>query len=135
MGTSTVVIGYVASESGERVLAEGMAVARALGAQVHLVTGFSDGVARGDEPTPQQRAAEQELGAVAERLGAGGLDVRAHVVPRAPTAAILEVADQVGPDLIVVGNRRAQGRARLLGSVASAVVAQAACNVLVVKSN
>lgn len=132
---STVLIGYVASESGERVLQDGLELARAGGAQVHLVTGFSDGPAIGDEQTPEYRAAKQELDAVAERVAVGGLDVSAHVVPRAPAAAILEVADQVDPDVIVVGNYRAQGRARLLGSVASAIVAQAGCNVLVVKSS
>jgi nucleotide-binding universal stress UspA family protein len=133
MGTTKVAIGYVASDSGERVLEAGLELARALGAEVHLVTGFSDGAARGDEPTPQRRAAEDELAAVAERAG-GGLEVRVHVVPRAPAAAILGVAEEVGSDVIVVGNQRAQGRSRLMGSVASAIVSQAACNVLVVKS-
>jgi nucleotide-binding universal stress UspA family protein len=135
MARSKVVVGYVASESGERVLESGLELARALGAEVHLVTGFSDGTASGDEPTPQRRAAEEELGAVAERVGGDDLDVLTHVVPRAPAAAILDACEQIGPDVIVIGNHRAQGRARLLGSVASAVVSQAACNVLVVKSS
>lgn len=130
---SKVVIGYVASESGELVLQRGLELARALGAEVHLVTGFSDGPAVGDEVTPQREAAEEELRAVAERLG-DEVAAQTHTVPRAPSAAILEVAEQIGADVIVIGNHRAQGLVRLLGNVASAVVSHASCNVFVVKS-
>jgi nucleotide-binding universal stress UspA family protein len=46
----------------------------------------------------------------------------------------VQVATDIGADLIVVGNRRVQGIGRLLGSVATDVAQHAPCDVYIVKT-
>lgn len=57
-----------------------------------------------------------------------------HAIGDKPADALIDVAEQVDADLIVVGNVRMQGFGRLLGSVGSDVVHHAPCSVLVVKT-
>jgi nucleotide-binding universal stress UspA family protein len=57
----------------------------------------------------------------------------AHTVAESGADAILEVADQVGADLIVVGSRgHGVGRRLLRGSVSTKVAHHAECSVLIV---
>ncbi len=51
-----------------------------------------------------------------------------------PARVLLEVAEQVKADLIVVGNVRMQGIGRVLGSVGNEVLRNAPCSVLIVKT-
>lgn len=57
-----------------------------------------------------------------------------HALDAKPAKALLDVAEQVGADLIVVGNVRMQGMGRVLGSVGSDIVHHAPCSVLIVKT-
>lgn len=57
-----------------------------------------------------------------------------HAIGDKAADALVDVAEQVDADLIVVGNVRMQGFGRLLGSVGSDVVHHAPCSVLVVKT-
>ena len=57
-----------------------------------------------------------------------------HVMPGDPAKAILQVASEVGADLIVVGNKRMHGAGRLLGSVPNDVAHHAHCAVLIVRT-
>lgn len=62
-----------------------------------------------------------------------GLEVRGHAVPASGADAVLDVADDIGADLIVVGSRGAGvGRRLLRGSVSSKVAHHAPCSVLIV---
>jgi nucleotide-binding universal stress UspA family protein len=61
-----------------------------------------------------------------------GVDGDAHAVPAHPATAILTVAEAVGADLIVVGNRGMKGARRVLGSIPNHVSHHAHCDVLVV---
>jgi nucleotide-binding universal stress UspA family protein len=134
MGMSKVVVGYDPSDGGQRAFEAGIELAGALRAEVHLVTAFSDGPAIGDEPTAERREADQLLEQAAGRIDLPGVEVHRHAVPRAPAAALVDVAAEVGADVIVIGNRGAQSKTRALGSVAGAVVARASCSVFVVKT-
>jgi nucleotide-binding universal stress UspA family protein len=58
--------------------------------------------------------------------------VTTHAVAAHPATAILSVAEAVGADLIVVGNRGMQGTRRVLGSVPNHISHHAHCDVLVV---
>ena len=51
-----------------------------------------------------------------------------------PAVALVEEAERLEARVIVVGNRRSQGLGRVLGSVASGVVAHAPCDVYIVKT-
>jgi nucleotide-binding universal stress UspA family protein len=48
-----------------------------------------------------------------------------------PADALIKVADELGADVIVVGNKRVQGPARVLGSIAREVARRASCDVYV----
>jgi nucleotide-binding universal stress UspA family protein len=62
-------------------------------------------------------------------------DCTTHALPGDPARAILQIATEVGADLIVVGNKRMQGAGRLLGSVPNHVAHHAACAVLIVRTS
>ena len=57
-----------------------------------------------------------------------------HALPKQPAAAIVELADHVDADLVVIDNKGARGARRVLGDVASAVINEAPCAVMVVKT-
>jgi nucleotide-binding universal stress UspA family protein len=57
-----------------------------------------------------------------------------HALPGDPAKAILSVANEVGADLIVVGNKGMKGAKRVLGSVPNDIAHQAPCAVLIVST-
>lgn len=64
-----------------------------------------------------------------------GLETKGHPVPDSGADAILDVADDIGADLIVVGSRgHGVGRRLLLGSVSTKIAHHASCDVLIVRS-
>lgn len=58
-----------------------------------------------------------------------------HAREGKPAGALVELAEQLAIDLIVVGNKRVQGISRVLGSIARDVVTQAPCDVYVAHTN
>jgi len=135
MSMSKVVIGYDSSGTGERAFDSGVELATALGAEIHIVTAFSDGPKGGTQITTERRDAERLLEKAAGRIKATGAQVFKHAIPEAPADAIVRIATETGADIIVIGNRGAQGARRVLGSVASAIVGHAPCSVFVVKTS
>jgi nucleotide-binding universal stress UspA family protein len=134
MGMSKVVVGYDPSDRAKQAFEAGVELALALGAEIHLVSGYSDGPGGQDGVTPQRQQAEELLEQAAAGISHPEDEVHRYAIPRAPAAAILEVATEIGADVIVIGNRGAQGKARVLGSVASAVLGRTPCNVFVVRT-
>jgi universal stress protein F len=65
---------------------------------------------------------------------AAGVPAAARVTRGHPSAAILEVAGQIGADAIVLGSHRPDYRDYLIGSTAARVVRHAACTVVVERS-
>jgi nucleotide-binding universal stress UspA family protein len=55
-----------------------------------------------------------------------------HAASGDPADAIVQTAERVGADLIVVGNKGMKGVRRVLGSVPNAVAHGAPCSVLIV---
>ncbi|WP_340537794.1 universal stress protein [Nocardioides sp. GXZ039] len=60
-----------------------------------------------------------------------GLQMVAAAASGKPGEALVEEAERVKADLIVVGNKRVQGPARVLGSVARDVAVRASCDVYI----
>jgi universal stress protein A len=83
-------------------------------------------------PTDDMEAvAEEQLRKAARAAGLGSAKVKVEVA--SPAEKILEVAQELAVDLIVVATHGRRGAARLLlGSVAEEVVRDARCNVMVV---
>jgi nucleotide-binding universal stress UspA family protein len=57
------------------------------------------------------------------------------VVLSDPASALCEEAERLDASVIVVGNKRVQGAARVLGSIAGDVAKRAPCNVLIVHTH
>jgi nucleotide-binding universal stress UspA family protein len=78
------------------------------------------------------RAVRDELVERVKRIA--GREVEVRITDGAPVDDILAVARELAVDLIVLGGRQAHGTARVLGSVAERVVAQATAPVLIARA-
>ena len=90
------------------------------------------------DPTPlieaERNEAENYLAAMANRLNSQGLSVQYRHPEGPPAATIVDLAGQLGVDLIAMTTHGRGGLKRiLLGSVADAVVRHAPCPVLLVR--
>jgi nucleotide-binding universal stress UspA family protein len=106
-------------------------IAEKLGARLEIVTAYDD---RGSdaEVATARRHAEGLVQRLAQPGAPGG--TRTHALPGDAAQAILQVADEVGADLVVVGNKGMQGIRRVLGSVPNDVAHRAECSVLIVNT-
>ena len=138
---TTVVIGTDWSQTAEVAFVKALEITRAAGGRLHVVTaspasrppasGPSAG-ASGSRSLGPGFQADVVLERTLDRLGANDVDVQQHTVTAEPGDAILAIADQVGADLIVVGN---QGmHRRMLGSIPNTVSHRATCDVLIVQT-
>ena len=131
------------SEPGDHARDVGVALAKQLGAEVHLVHAFDiplalvtpyevavpDGLIR-----EAREAARKKLDRALDEVRAKGVKATGHLaeVPAAP--AIADLAKELKADLIVVGTHGRTGlRHVLLGSVAERTLRLAPCAVLTVK--
>jgi nucleotide-binding universal stress UspA family protein len=83
------------------------------------------------------QAVDEQLAATTATIAEMGLDVPVTMHRAVGSAAdsLCQLAEQLGADIIVVGNRNMQGKGRLLGSVASRVAHHAPCHVLIAHSS
>lgn len=144
---SKIVVGTDGTATAGRAVEEAGVLARAFGAELHLVSAYrlpSTVVAAAPEAMiavddsewreAMQADVEESLAALVERLGASGLTVTSHARGGDPAKVIVEVATSLGADLVVVGNKGMKGARRLLGSVPNTVAHQARCSVLIVET-
>jgi nucleotide-binding universal stress UspA family protein len=142
-----IVVGTDGSETAAEAVRQAVDLAKLAGAQLAIVSAY--------EPVPQRRVEgeQQEVpadvqheigpredvnlildGAAAEAKKAG-IEVQTHPVQADPAEAILNVAEEIGADLIVVGNKGMTGARRfLLGSVPNKVSHHAPCSVIIVRT-
>lgn len=130
----TIVIGLDPSSTAHHACHAGVDLAKQLGADVHLVTAFTDSRLGGFEITPERKRAEHTVDGVADGCDPTGRMITTHALPGNPATAIIDIAERVDADLIVIGNKGAHGARRVLGSVASAITNQAPCAAMVVKT-
>jgi nucleotide-binding universal stress UspA family protein len=133
-----IVVGYDGTEPADRALERAAELAQAFGAEL-VVTSVAPVLAtlpRGMnaiDPTDTPEEHHQELADAQRKLA--GKNVKAQYQPAIgePAETIVEVAEQVGADLIVVGTREPNLIQRLLGqSVSESVQRHAHCDVLIV---
>jgi nucleotide-binding universal stress UspA family protein len=140
---STILVGLDFSPAHEHVLATAVALARAMGADLALLRiAPEDPEFIGYEPGPPtvrdgvaQALREQRLKLEADeaRLRAEGLRVTARTIQGPIAAKLLQEAERLSADWIVVGSHGRGGvRRLLLGSVSEAVIRGAPCPVVIV---
>jgi nucleotide-binding universal stress UspA family protein len=134
----TIVVGTNWSDSADVAFARALELAHSNGAALHVVTAHDPSPAPvvGGAAAPAAGPDFQSdvvLERALERLGAPEVQVRQHTSTAEPGQAILQVAEEVGADLIVVGNKGM--RRRVLGSIPNTVSHRAACDVLIVQTS
>ena len=144
----SIVVGTDGSDTAKEAVRQAAELAKAVGANVLLVSAY--------EPVPESRLRQERadvpadvtwmvnpredvqavLDEEAERVKAHGVNnVETHAREGDPADAILDVAEETGADLIVVGNKGMTGARRfLLGSVPNKVSHHAPCNVMIVRT-
>jgi len=143
----SIVVGTDGSETAREAVRQATALAKALGASIELVSAF--------EPIPSQRLrrrprdvppdvewtvnpredVEATLQEASAAVGAAGVPVTSYAREGDPADAILDVAEERGAELIVVGNKGMTGAKRfLLGSVPNRVSHHAPCSVLIIRT-
>lgn len=134
----TIVVGYDGTEASERALERAGDLAGAFGSTVILasVSPVMTGAAHGGgsvDPTDPPDAHQALLDTAKDKLAARGVQAETVLGMGDPAEAIVQLAEQRGADVIVVGTREPGFWERLLGhSVSGAVQRHAHCDVLIV---
>jgi nucleotide-binding universal stress UspA family protein len=137
--TSKILVGVDSSTTASSAAAKAGALAAALGAELHVVTAYGkqavETVEIGHETfvISTEDEATQLTDGIAAQLGVAHpeLTIITGAFEGRPAHAIVEAAAAEKVDLIVIGNKRVQGVARVLGSIATSVLHKAHCDVYV----
>jgi nucleotide-binding universal stress UspA family protein len=136
-----IVVGTDLSQRSTAAVTMAAELAGQMGATLHLVSACpAVAVGMGPEAVivpdhgEVMDATRSSLDQMADELRAQGLTVAVHTPVGEAADALCAVADEVEADLIVVGNKRMHGAARLLGSVPNRVAHKASCSVLITRT-
>jgi nucleotide-binding universal stress UspA family protein len=143
----SIVVGTDGSDTATQAVRQAVDLARSVGAKLEFVSAY--------EPVPKQRLSEERrdapedlqwainpredvdatLEAAAELARAADVPVNTYARQGDPADAVLDVAEEIEADLIIVGNKGMTGAKRfLLGSVPNKVSHHAPCSVLIVRT-
>jgi len=142
-----IVVGTDGSETAAEAVRQATDLARLAAAQLTIVSAYAPVSQRRVEGEQQDLPADVQheigpredvnliLDAAAAEAKKEGIEVQTHPVEGDPAEAILKVAEEIGADLIVVGNKGMTGARRfLLGSVPNKVSHHAPCSVIIVRT-
>jgi nucleotide-binding universal stress UspA family protein len=138
----SIVVGTDGSPNAEAAVRRAAKVAKSEGDRVHLVAVFPDTPSFSEpisssatrEPIALHDVAESMLARAEAELEAQGIEVMTHARGGDPARVIVQVAEEQGADLIVVGARGVTSFQRfLLGSVTSKLAHHAPCSLLIVR--
>lgn len=147
MNISRILVPTDFSEDAAAALDRAIDLAKAFGARIHLIHAYhveippiyggfgADFSTPFDVLEPIRKQAESSMDELVEQVAAKGVEVEGRVVMEHAAGAIVEEAEQLPADLIVIGTRGLTGLGHiLLGSTAERVVRLAPCPVMTVKA-
>ena len=143
-----IVVGTDGSETAQEAVRQAADLAKSTGAALDIVSAYGgeSGVASGgtrlervERPADVPESAREQVNfaldtatGIAKR---DGVEVQAHAEEGDPADAIINVAERVHADVIVVGNKGMTGARRfLLGSVPNKVSHHAPCSVFIIRT-
>jgi nucleotide-binding universal stress UspA family protein len=142
-----IVVGTDGSETAAEAVHQAIDLAKLTGATLSLVSAYAPVSGRRVKAEQSEAPADVQyeigpredvnfvLDAAAAEAKKEGIEVQTHPVEGDPADAILNVAEEVKADLIVVGNKGMTGARRyLLGSVPNNVSHHAPCSVIIVRT-
>ncbi len=145
MPYKAIVVGTDGSERATVAVNEAFALAKMAGATLHAVHAVHPAIAAGFHDAVGTQVEIDRLRQEAEAIRAGvvadgerlGVPVEVHNPGSNDAAdALIQVAEEVNADLVVVGNRGMNGVARfVLGSVPNKVAHHCPCSVLIVNTS
>ncbi len=146
---STIVVGTDGSTTASEAVRHACTLALAMGATLHVVHAFqavsalatlgpdagaaaaSAGLTEAVET--QARQILEQAGVVAK---SEGVTVETHLCPGDAASALIDTAERVGADLIVIGNKGMSGVRRfVLGSVPNKISHHCPCSLLIVNTS
>jgi nucleotide-binding universal stress UspA family protein len=142
----SIVVGTDGSDTARQAVRQATELARSVGARIELVSAYepvSDARLREVIEVPEdlqwminpREDVQATLEEAAAEIRDGGVQVEVFARQGDPADAILDVAEERGSDLIVVGNKGMTGAKRfLLGSVPNKVSHHAPCSVLIIRT-
>ncbi|WP_028661293.1 universal stress protein [Nocardioides insulae] len=136
---STIVTGVDGTDTAREAARTAARLAQTHGAALHLLSAFgpvdvkrvnTEGVKVAiDFKQPAEQTASEETALLRSEFP--DLEITGGAAEGKPADALVDAAEQLGADLIVVGNKRVQGLARILGSIAADVARHAPCDVYI----
>ena len=136
-----IVVGTDGSKTAEVAVATAIDMANTFSRPLHVVSAFRPLPVPADLPSEFQghilssSAVDAILADAGARARVAGVAATTHAEPGSPADAVLSVADRVGADMIVVGNKGITSKTRyVLGNVPSKVVHHAKCSTFVVQT-
>jgi nucleotide-binding universal stress UspA family protein len=147
----TIVVGTDGSARAGEAVRRAAELASRCGATLHLVCAYrplqaeawasaassAGGVVLDlrDLPDPGDAVREHLDGLAGQMANDHGIEVSCHCRAGAAPDVLLDVASDVGADLVVVGNRGMSGARRMLGSVPNTISHHAECAVMIVPTS
>jgi len=144
---TTIVVGTDGSAAAAHAVRHATELAKLHGAKLHVVHAYQpasttttigpDGGAVSLGVTaPVDSLAREVLQEAGEHAADEGVAVETHLQVGDPASALLDLAERVDADLLVVGNKGMSGARRfLLGSVPNKVSYHCPCSLLIVKTS
>ncbi len=129
MSENPIVVGTDGESRAELAVDKAGELALALGAPVHVACVPS---AIYGSDWPPRISAQQIVTESAERLRSRGVTVETHLPKGEASLELAGLAEELGAQLIVMGNKGMTGIRRILGSLPNRVSHQARCDVLIV---
>jgi nucleotide-binding universal stress UspA family protein len=145
---SSIVVGTDGSQTAREAVGQAVEMAKLLGARLHVVSAYElvagQGVRDAAASSPAVDAQwviklREEVDVTLEEAAGiareAGVDVSVYARQGDAADAILDVAEELGADLVIIGNKGRTGAKRfLLGSVPNKVTHYAPCDVMIIRT-